>query len=73
MDRTKQRFSHLQPFIVLTSSMRSQNQETLSGWLQSDLDCKMFLSQEESLRKAAAILWHLYSNCCNGFLPHSST
>ena len=27
----------------------------------------MFLSQEESLRKAAAILWHLYSNCCNGF------
>ena len=42
MDRTKQRFSHLQPFIVLTSSMRSQNQETLSGWLQSVLIARCF-------------------------------
>lgn len=42
MDRTKQRFSHLQPFIVLTSSMRPQNQETLSGWLQSVLIARCF-------------------------------
>ena len=42
MDRTKQRFSHLQPFIVLTSSMRSQYQETLSGWLQSVLIARCF-------------------------------
>lgn len=66
MDRTKQRFSHLQPFIVLTSSMRPQNQETLSGWLQSVLIARCFSVKKRVFVKRA-ILWHLYSNCCNGF------
>ena len=66
MDRTKQRFSPTTLYRPDFVNAFPKSGDTL-GLVTKCLDCKMFLSQEESLRKAAAILWHLYSNCCNGF------